>query len=68
MENGDPINPFAHKLLKGSVAYFSTYEIAVDREILSEIDLMRVNEILMVNRHCVSCLRHRLQSLAECNR
>lgn len=46
---------FVYKFLKGSIAYFSTYDISVGREILSEIDLMGINEAFTVNRHCVSC-------------
>lgn len=59
--------PFICKFLKGPVAFFSTYDISVGREILSEIDLMGINEALMVNRHCVSCLRHRLQARGSCD-
>lgn len=60
---------FVYKLLKGSLAYFLTCDdISADTEILSETDLMGVSEILVVNRHCVNCLRHRLQALAERNR
>lgn len=46
-----PHKPLVCKLLKGSVAYFSIYEIAANREIPSETDLIGVNEILMINRH-----------------
>ena len=46
-----PHKPLVYKLLKGSVAYFSIYETAADREIPSAADLIGVNEILMVNRH-----------------
>lgn len=60
--------PFVYKFLKGSAAYFSTYDISVGRDILSEIDLMGINEASMVSRHWVSCLRHRLQAPAACDR
>lgn len=63
-----PHKSLVYKLLKGSVAYFSIYETTANREIPSATDLIRVNEILMVNRHLLSCIRHRLQALAECSR
>lgn len=38
-----PHNLLVYKLQKGSFVYFSTFEIATDREIISEIDLMGAN-------------------------